>query len=73
MPSVPNMGTVRRMARSEVLGRVSRGVVRQFRSMGAEADSKYRVKPGNSDRSNSCAHFRWGITSCRRPMSAMPR
>ena len=31
------------------------------------------AKPGNLDRSNSCAHFRWGITLCRRPMSAMPR
>ena len=38
--------------------RVSSEVVRQSRSMGTDAVFRCSAKPENSDRSNSCAHFR---------------
>ncbi len=58
VPSVPIMGTVRRIACSVVPGRVMNSVVRQLRSMGADAFSRCSARPGELDRSNSCAYFR---------------
>ena len=73
VPSLPIIGTVSRIACSMVPGKVTNAVVRQLRSMGGTALLKCSAKPGKSDKSNSCAHFRWGITWCNRPTSAIPR